>query len=196
MLPAVLTPFVRSDALGAILAELFLRPDEELSISELARRADVSVPLAHKEVARLVDAGVLVDRREGNSRLVRAGTAHPLFAPMAEIVAASYGPVPVLRELLAGVPGVDLAFVYGSWAARRTGRPGKFPRDVDVLVVGTASRAALADVAGSARRSLDMEVNIHRVDAASWAQPEGNAFLETVLSRPRVALTASEGAGG
>lgn len=187
-LPAVLSPFIRSDALGAILAEVLLHPDRELTISDLARRAGVSVALAHKEVSRLLDAGVLGDRREGNNRLVAADPAHPLLAPMSEIVAAAYGPVPVLRELLAAVPGVEQAFVYGSWAARRSGQPGRFPRDVDVLVVGDAARGALAGVATEARERTGLEVNVHRVDAAAWADPAGNGFLETVASRPLVRL--------
>lgn len=185
---AALSPFVRSDALGAVLAETLLQPDEELSISELARRAGIGVTLAHKEVGRLVEDDVLRDRREGNSRLVRANTEHPLFEPMRTIVAAAYGPVPVLRELLAGVGGVQEAYVYGSWAARRSGEPGRFPRDVDVLVVGTATRSDLAEVGAAAGERLGVEVNVHRTDPRSWAHPEGNPFLETVVARPRVTL--------
>lgn len=189
---AALSPFVRSDALGAVLAETLLHPDEELSISELARRAGIGVTLAHKEVGRLVEDDVLRDRREGNSRLVRANTEHPLFEPMRTIVTAAYGPVPVLRELLAGVDGVQEAYLYGSWAARRSGEPGRFPRDVDVLVVGTATRSDLAEVGAAARERLGVEVDVHRTDPRSWAHPEGNPFLETVVARPRVTLIEAQ----
>jgi predicted nucleotidyltransferase len=185
---AALSPFVRSDALGSVLAETLLRPDTELSITDLARRAGIGVSLAHKEVGRLVEEDVLRDRREGNSRLVRANAEHPLFEPMSRIVAATYGPVPVLRELLGEIDGVQEAYLYGSWAARRSGEPGRFPRDVDVLVVGTATRSALAEVGATARERLGVEVNVHRTDAHSWAHPEGNPFLETVSARPRVTL--------
>lgn len=137
--PSVLTPFVRSDALGSILAEFFLHSDTELTIAETARRTGLLPGIAHKEISRLVTSGVLVDRREGNNRLVRANTSHPLYSPMCEIIAATYGPVPVLRDLFAAIPNVHMAFIYGSWAARRLGDPGSFPRDVDVLAVGDLS---------------------------------------------------------
>jgi hypothetical protein len=71
-----------------------------------------------------VEDEVLLDRREGNNRLVHANTAHPLVEPMRWIVAATSGPVPVLRELIDGVPGVQEAYVYGSWA-RRSGEPDR-----------------------------------------------------------------------
>jgi predicted nucleotidyltransferase len=191
----VLTPFVRSDAVGAILAEVFLLP-QEFTLAELARRTGVLPAVVHKEVSRLVDSGVLEDRREGHNRLVKTNESHPLFAPMREIIAATYGPVPVLRELLTGVQGVQEAFIYGSWAARRFGQPGKHPRDVDVMVVGDLSIDDLVAVQEQARELLSMEVNIHRTAGDDWQNRAQNPFLSEVASRPLVALLQQEDADG
>jgi DNA-binding transcriptional ArsR family regulator len=195
MLPSMLTPFVRSDAVGAILAEVFLH-SEEFTLAELARRAGVLPAVVHKEVSRLVDAGVLTDRREGRNRLVTVSESHPLFASMREIIAASYGPVPVLRDLLSGVQGVREAFIYGSWAARRSGVSGGFPRDVDVMVVGELSVDDLIRVQDQAREELGMEVNVHRATADAWRHRQGNPFLAEVASRPVVGLLRKEAADG
>ncbi len=184
----MLTPFVRSDAVGAILAEVFLHPETELSISEVARRAGVLPAVAHREIGRLIDAGVLTDRRDGNNRLVTVNRHHPLFAPMDEIIQATYGPVPVLRELLSGVAGIEEAFVYGSWAARRSGESGPFPADIDVMLIGDIDVDNLIAVEQAARDRLGVVVNIHRSSAHAWRHREGNPFLETVASRPMVPL--------
>lgn len=95
-LPPQLTPFVRSDAVGAFLAETLGHPEREVSLAELGRRTGVSPAVVHREVQRLIDVGVLQDRQEGRNRLVRAERDHPLHAPMREIVQPTYGPV--LRE--------------------------------------------------------------------------------------------------
>jgi hypothetical protein len=192
----MLTPFVRSDAVGAILAETFLHPGVELSISEVARRAGVLPAVAHREIGRLVEAGVLRDRRDGNNRLVSVNRDHPLHVPMNEIIQASYGPVPVLRELLDGVPGIQQAFIYGSWAARRSGEAGPFPHDIDVMVIGDLDVDALVDVEASARQRLGVVVNIHRSTVHAWQHREGNLFLENVAARPRIALDLKEVAHG
>lgn len=184
----MLLPLIRSDALGAILAELLLDPTRELSVAEVSRRTGVHPSVAQKEVARLVAASVLLSRRQGNNRLVRANTEHPLFGPVAEIVAATYGPVPVLRELLAEVDGVEEAYVYGSWAARRQGSAGGPPRDIDVLIVGPVDVADVSEVSTEARQRTGVEVNVHRVSRDSWSSPDSNPFLETVRSRPMVSL--------
>ncbi|WP_062310850.1 hypothetical protein [Demequina rhizosphaerae] len=187
-LPSVLTPFVRSDVSGALLAETLGRADEEFSLAELGRLTGAGPGVVHKEIGRLVEAGVLRDRTVGRNRMVRANAEHPLFSLMRDLIAATYGPVPVLRELLAGIDGVEAAFVYGSWAARREGEAGEFPRDIDVLVVGTASRRALADVASVASARIGVDVNVSRVAREEWEAAEPTPFLATVKGRPMVDL--------
>ncbi|WNM27997.1 hypothetical protein RN607_03070 [Demequina capsici] len=191
-LPSVLTPFVRSDVSGALLAETLGRTDEEFSLAELGRRTGAGAGVVHKEVGRLVDAGVLRDRTVGRNRMVRANIEHPLFSLMRDLIAATYGPVPVLRELLAAIDGVEAAFVYGSWAARRAGESGEFPHDIDVLVIGTASRRVLAEAASSAAARIGAEVSISRVSREEWEAAEPTPFLATVKSRPMVELLSGE----
>ncbi|GAB2520190.1 ArsR family transcriptional regulator [Microbacterium petrolearium] len=181
-----LTPFVRSDAVGALLAETLGHPDREFSLSELGRRTGVSGTVVHREVGRLVENDVLRDRQEGRNRMVRANDEHPLFAPMRELIAATYGPVPVLRELFDGVDGVDELLIYGSWAARRAGESGAFPNDVDVLVVGSAPRRTLADLAAEASARLDVPVNVTRMGSDEWRADRPSLFVETIRSRPIV----------
>jgi len=183
----MLTPFLRSDAQGAVLAETMLDPTTELTVSEIARRAGVLPAVAHREVSRLVDADVLRDRRQGNNRLIRANTEHPLWQPMSQIVVETYGPAPLLRDLLAEVPGIREAYIYGSWASRRVGQPGSPPRDIDVIVVGDPSRTDLLDVADAAQQQLHTEVNIRTVTPKEWATKD-QPFLMTVASRPLITL--------
>jgi predicted nucleotidyltransferase len=190
----MLTPFLRSDAQGAVLAETLLNPATELTISEVARRARVLPAVAHREVSRLVEADVLRDRREGNNRLVRANTEHPLWPLMSQLVVETYGPAPLLRDLLAGLPGIREAYIYGSWAARRAGQPGPPPRDIDVLVVGTPSRTGLLDVADAAQQKLHTEVNIRIITSEEWAAKD-QPFLVTVASRPLITLVSPGAAG-
>ncbi|BDZ63466.1 nucleotidyltransferase domain-containing protein [Agromyces mangrovi Wang et al. 2018] len=185
-LPAQLTPFVRSDVTGALLAETLGRPDDEFSLAELGRRIGAGGGVVHKEVGRLVDNGVLVDRQSGRNRLVRANQGHPLYSLMRELIQATYGPVPVLRDLLGGLDGVERAYIYGSWAARRQGEPGEYPNDVDVLVVGEPSRRELADLAVRAGEQVGLDVNITRVSAEEWDAASPSPFIATVRSRPLV----------
>jgi hypothetical protein len=184
-----LLPLLRSRVQGDLLALLYLRPDREYSLTEAAARIGASVKAVHQEASRLVDAGLLVDRRVGNVRLVRAAVDTPLTRPLTDLLAVTYGPLPVLTDALAVVPGVQRAFIYGSWAARYQGEPGPVPKDVDVLVIGTADADDLDAVAQQVQRRLGRPVNIRRIRPARWQRPDArDPFLRSVRERPLVEL--------
>lgn len=103
---------------------------------------------------------------------------------MRDIIASTYGPVPILREALSVVPGVEAAYIYGSWAARRAGESGEYPRDIDVLIVGDASRRALSEAARAVSDRIGVDVNVARVSRADWDAEPPAPFLLTVRERP------------
>jgi hypothetical protein len=187
----VLAPLLRSDTQGELLALLMLQPDNEYTLTQIAHRVGVSLPTVHAEVARLIAAEMLLERRVGRARLVRAQTEHVLFRPLQELLELTYGPAVVLPDVLADVPDVREAFIYGSWAARRLGEPGPAPRDVDVVVVGDATRNALGAVGDEATRRLHREVNVTRVTPAVWDQDE-DLFVRTLKSRPLVPIALDQ----
>jgi predicted nucleotidyltransferase len=187
--PPALLPLLRSRVQGDLLALLYLHPDREYSLTEAAALIGSSVKAVHAEASRLVQAGLLTDSRRGNVRLVRAATDTPVTRPLTDLLAVTYGPQPVLTDLLAGLPGVEAAFIYGSWAARYEGEPGQVPNDVDVLVVGTADRDDLDEVARRAEDRLGRPVSIRRVRPATWASADpADPFLASVRTRPLVEL--------
>lgn len=194
--PPTLLPILRSRVQGDLLALIYLNPEAEFTITEAAGRIGASVRATHHEVGRLVEAGLLVDRRHGNNRLVSAPPDSPLRGPLTDLLALTFGPLPVLTDALAHVPGVERAFIYGSWAARYTGEPGPPPHDVDVLVVGTADPDLLDEAARATEPRLGREVSIRRVRPRTWEEPPaGDAFLASVRARPLVELDLTSARG-
>ena len=146
----------------------------------------------HTEADRLVTAGLVREARRGRARLLKAETTGPVSRPLTDLLAVTYGPLPVLTDLLSAVEGVEQAFIYGSWAARYLGEPGSVPRDVDVLAVGTASDDDLYDVARKAELRLGREVNISGVNPQYWNAPDpADTFMRHIRERPLVKLELS-----
>ncbi|MDP9399250.1 MAG: ArsR family transcriptional regulator [Actinomycetota bacterium] len=191
--PPPLLPLLRSQVQGNLLALTYLHPEREYSLTDAAGRVGATVKAVQQEVSRLVDAGLLVDRRLGNVRLIRAAHGSPLTRPLTDLLAVTYGPLPVLADALRDVPGVARAFIYGSWAARYQGEPGPVPHDVDVLIVGTADPDDLDEVARQVEPRLGREVNMRRVRPATWDVTEvTDTFLASVRSRPLVELDLAD----
>lgn len=183
----MLAPLLRSDLQGELLAEIFLHPDEDRTLSDLARLLDASLTTVHTEVGRLSAAGLITERRVGRARLVAANTRHPLAPSLTELLTLTYGPEAVLPQLVRGIGGVDEALLYGSWAARRLGVPGPFPSDVDLLLVGDLSRRRAARLQAEATAALRMDVNVAVLSLDEWTTPT-TGFSRTVREGPTVAL--------
>lgn len=185
--PPALRPILRSQVQGEVLARLYLHPDEEHSLAELAELTATSPQSIQHEVSRLVKAGLLRDRRLGRSRLIRANPDSMLARPLTDLLMVTYGPVPVLESELGPIKGIEQAFVFGSWAARHQEISGAIPNDVDVMVVGRADLDALDDAADRAQKVLRRPVNIRRVSPSAW-QSSSDPFLTQVREQPLVQL--------
>ncbi|GAA0578834.1 ArsR family transcriptional regulator [Paractinoplanes ferrugineus] len=183
-----LLPLLRSALVGEILAWIYLHPELNYSVAELAQRFGASHRSVGREVDQLAEAGLVRCELRGNIRLLRAELATPLTRPLTEVLELTYGPIAVLTDVIPPVPGVDEAYLFGSWAARYAGVGGPPPRDVDVLVVGEADDGALGGAARVAERQLGRQVNIHRVPLGHWRSASRDPFLESVRARPICAL--------
>ncbi|MEU0479541.1 nucleotidyltransferase domain-containing protein [Streptosporangium sp. NPDC006013] len=137
------------------------------------------------------------DPLQRSSRSVPAGFAygHPDFPlvrhgiaivakPLTDLLAVTFGPAAILPPLLQPIPGVDEAYIYGSWAARHAHQTRPPPRDIDVLVVGSPDEDELYDAARAAERLLGREVNISRISPTSWHADQGDPFVMSLRSRP------------
>ncbi len=180
-----LLPLLRSRSQGDILAAIMLDPEHDRSLTELAQETGVSVATVQREVARLEEGGLVTTTRRGNTRLVRPVTDSVIYKPLADLLAVTFGPVPILRAALEEVPGIERVFIYGSWAARYAQRGGPVPNDIDLLVIGKPDRRRLADAVDAVEGVLRREVNVRRVTPDAWDRDEGS-FKQTVLSRPVV----------
>ena len=185
--PALL-PILRSQQQGEILALLLGDPELELSLTEIAARTGAPHPSVHREIERAEQAGLVVSRKVGNTRLVRANTASPYYAGLAEVLTRAFGVPAVLSRALQPVNGIAAAYIYGSWAARHEGETGQRPvGDIDVLVLGEPERDQLYAALGAAEERLGRAVQA-TIREANWLDAGSGAFHDTVISRPLLRL--------
>lgn len=167
--PALL-PIFRSQRQAALLTWLYLRPEVEITLSDLARELSASPGAVHAEVERLVTAGLVSDRFEGRNRLLRANTSSRIARPLTEILMVSFGPQVVIAEEFAGIAGAEQVVIYGSWARRHAGEFGTEPADVDVMVIGSPDREGVYAAAERAEARLGLPVNTTVRSSDAWQQ--------------------------
>ena len=190
--PALL-PILRSQQQGEILALVLGDPGLELSLTDIAARTGTPHASVHREIERAEQAGLVVSRKVGNTRLVRANTASPYYAGLAEVLTRAFGVPAVLVEVLQPVSGIVAAYIYGSWAARHEGQTGQRPvEDIDVLILGEPDRDQLYAVLSGAEERLGRPVQATIRDP-DWLETGSGAFHDTVTSRPLLRLHLQRG---
>lgn len=189
---ASLAPILRSDAQGRILARLLADPEKRFSLSDLVAWSKTSMPTVTREVRRAEKAGIVTTEKVGPIRFVQASVQHPLYGALRRIIVATYGVPLVVAEEFADVEGADAVLLFGSWAARYVGEPGRAPNDVDVLVVGGADRDAVDEAAERAERRIGVPVQATVRTRSQWESAR-ESFIREIKSRTLVpVLTDSE----
>lgn len=185
--PSHLFPLFRSDIQGRLLSVLFVNPNHEYSVGELAKSVGTSLPTALREVNRLSEVGIVTSRQLGNLRLSKINKDHYLFPEISKIVLYTFGPKELLSKEFENLAGVTKGYIFGSWAARYLGQSGDDPGDIDVLLVGKFNRAKAFDIALEVGKKIGKEVNVNNLSEQDWKEGK-SGFLRTIRSRPMVQI--------
>lgn len=170
-------------SMRSILALLYGRPDRRFFLREIARAADVPPSSLQRELASLVDAGVLARSREGRQVYYQANPACPIFEELKSISAKTFGVAAELGRLLAPhASRIRLAFVYGS-VAKGTAAAAS---DIDLLWVGELNPSDLVLAFAKAEQRLARKISAIAYAEEEFARllAEENHFLTTVLEGP------------
>ena len=175
--PILPTPLFRSDRQAAILSTLFFSI-KRISIFDLATQLEIPYPSIHREISRLLKAGILEENKVGNTSLLSANQRSPFYRPQLDLLEVTSGPIPLLRNSLGGIPGIENIYLFGSWAHRILGKDGPIPNDVDVIVIGDPDIQAVYKACKEVGRRIGWEVNPVIMSEFEWS--ENTPFLQQV----------------
>jgi hypothetical protein len=186
----LLLPLFRSRGQARLLAQVFLHPNERLSLNQLAAKLGIDPATVQREAERLERAGILTSERVGTARLLRPNEGSPFYPELSVLILKAFGPLPVLRERLGQLSGVEGAFIFGSWASRYTGERGEAPGDIDVLILGAPDRRKLSRLCREASEELGLEVRPTVLAQEDWEE-DATGFIRSVKDQPLVPLIES-----
>ncbi|MEV4896925.1 helix-turn-helix domain-containing protein [Nonomuraea sp. NPDC055795] len=189
-----LLPIFRSRHQADLLTLLYLHPDREFTVTELAEKVGVPLTTMQREVGRLLEAGLLRGRKVGRAHLIRATVPGRYARPLTELLTLAFGPHLLVEREFSGLSGVDSVAIFGSWASRYLGEPGPPPNDIDVLVVGGASRADVYEAAERVEGGLGISVNPVLMTRERWAKAV-DPLVDQVRASPLVWVREPAGEG-
>jgi DNA-binding transcriptional ArsR family regulator len=164
-----------------VLATLYRDTARQWYLSDLARHLTVKPSSLQRELARLVAAGILRRRADGNRIYYAAETESPIFNDLHGLFLRTAGLRDVLAARLEPFRGsVDVAFVYGS-VARKDEHAAS---DVDLMIIGRIGLAELAPALKDAEQTLLRPVNpsVYTANEVAEKLAARHHFLTAVMS--------------
>jgi predicted nucleotidyltransferase len=176
-----------------VLTLLFGQPDQSFIQQDLIERAGGGSGAVRRELARLVESGLVTATVVGKQKHFQANHAAPIFHELRGIVAKTVALTDPLRAALRPLAKrIDLALVYGS-VARREDRAQS---DIDLLVVADDLPleelfARLAPVEKKLVRTISP--TLYTRSDFERRRHSGNPFLKKVLAGEHLILLGTLG---
>ncbi|HUP00859.1 MAG TPA: nucleotidyltransferase domain-containing protein [Gemmatimonadota bacterium] len=143
------------------------------------------------ETERLRALGLILREKRGGRVFYRPELEHSAWQPIRELIRTTADPVEVLEDALAQVPGIQAAFVFGSFARGEAVEES----DVDVLVLGEEIPSAQIGWAGlESSILLGRSVNICRLtrEEIEARLALGSVFVKSILESPKRWIIGNE----
>jgi predicted nucleotidyltransferase len=146
---------LRSHLRRTLLTYFYLNRAARVYVRQLAGILDVDSTNLSRELARLEDEGLLRSEVEGRQRYYSINPRYPYLKAVFTLLEGTVGLVPTLRSSLRHVPGIEHAYLYGSFAKNEA----DLASDIDLLVVGKPDGAGLAEEVAKAEKVLNREIS-------------------------------------
>ncbi|HEX3579620.1 MAG TPA: nucleotidyltransferase domain-containing protein [Thermoanaerobaculia bacterium] len=177
-----------------VLGLFFGNPGCAFIKQELIDRTGSGSGAVQRELARLVESGLVTVTRIGSQKHYQANGDAPIFAEIKGIITKTVGVVDPLRAALRPLqPSIELALVYGS-VARGDERANS---DIDLLVVGrNLTLEKLFEHLAPAETTLGRKIHptLYTPQDLARRRKNGNAFVRKVLTGQHLLLIGNEDA--
>jgi predicted nucleotidyltransferase len=171
-------------ATSRTLAVLVLHPDQAFYQRELAARAGVPLRAVQRTIARLAKADLVTVDHRGSHVYYQIKASNPIYPELRGLITKTIGLVTPLADSLASLPGIMVAFIYGSFARGEAGQNS----DVDLIVVGDVSFQDVVRRLHSAQETVSREINPTVYSPAEFRHKvaEGHHLVTSVLEEPKL----------
>lgn len=180
---------------SSVLALLFCRSDESFYFREIERSVGMGRGAVQRELENLVNAGLVIRRKQGNQVYYQASHKSAIFSELKSLMIKTAGAADVLREALIPLQDrITTAFIFGSFAKGTE----MADSDVDVLVIGDVTFSEVVDLLGATQESIGREVNpsVYPMDEFVTKVSEGHHFVTSLVNDPKIFLIGDEGVFG
>ncbi|PCM44915.1 nucleotidyltransferase domain-containing protein [Marinobacter sp. ANT_B65] len=174
-----------------VLRLFFARGERDFSLKELIEHAEAGSGAVQRELARLVDSGLVQVTLQGRQKRYKANPDSPVFPELSSLVSKLLGPEQQIEDALSLIDEkIDMALIYGS-VAKKTDHANS---DIDLMLVSDSlTLEEVFDALAPAETSLSRIINptLYTREEFEKRLANNNPFLRKVLEGQHILLKGS-----
>ncbi|MCF8069570.1 MAG: winged helix-turn-helix domain-containing protein [Desulfobacterales bacterium] len=135
-----------------ILMRLFLNPDRNAYLRELADEFHASPSHIKEELDQLKNADLLISRKNGRQVLFSANQKHPVFHELHSMVQKALGMDRILESMIERIGNLEKALLIDDYAE------GKDTGIIDLILIGNIDKDNLQDLTNKTEKYIDRKI--------------------------------------
>ena len=169
-----------------LLTLFFTNQSQKYYLRELQRILGYSAGSIRRELLKYQKDNLFNTQKVGNLLYYSLNTKHPLFKELKSIISKTVGIEGGLRKALLSIEGIKIAFIYGSFAAKRE----KVTSDIDIMIIGNLNTSVLNEKVAELERILKREINISIYSPEEYERKKllKSGFTIDVINNPKIML--------
>lgn len=173
-----------------LLGWFFTHEEEMFFVRRIASILGEDPTNLSREMAKLEELGILKSKREGNLKQFSVNRHCSFFKEMKGLVLKTVGVAGQIKEALERLPGIESAFIYGSYARGKETAIS----DVDLMIVGGVNMDRLDTVLRELENDLGREINyvLYSKSEFNAKRKKKDGFVMDVLSDEKMILIGTE----
>lgn len=114
---------------------------------------------------------------------------HPWVPPLRLILEHSIGSLEVLKDEISKWDGIEVAFVYGSFATSKQVSTS----DIDIIIIGSLTSRSISRQIKKLESGINREIDFRIINPVEWKKQidKGNHFIKSLLEKPKVFLVGN-----
>jgi predicted nucleotidyltransferase len=174
-----------------LILEIFFRdPEKSYYLRQLAKIIGKEPGVFQRDINKLVENGILASEFQANARFFKLNKNHPLYKEFKSIFLKTVGAEGKLKEILANIKNIQIAFIFGSFAK---GREDSFS-DIDLMIIGNPKENELIPKISGLEGKLDREINYNIFSSRDFRKnlKEKEIFLEEIMEGRKIFLVGDQ----